>query len=43
MTRWLRTLGIAVRILVLGQLLALALAEMYVVQTGARVFAYAGF
>ena len=38
-----RALGIGVQILVLGELLFVALATMYAMQTGAQVFRYAGF
>lgn len=43
MTRLARALGIALQILVLGQLLSMALSEMYVAHTGARVFKYAEY
>ena len=42
MSAW-RALGVALRIFVLGQLLFFALTELYVAETGARVFRYAGF
>jgi len=41
--RSLRALGLALRIFVLGELLFFALTELYVAETGARVFRYAGF
>ena len=38
-----RKLGLAVQILVLGELLFLAVNALYAMQTGARVFKYAQF
>jgi hypothetical protein len=38
-----RGLGIALQVLVLGELLFIAVATMYAMQTGAQVFRYAGF
>ncbi len=43
MRRFARWLGVAIQLLVLGQLLFVAVSQMYVVQTGARIFRYAGF
>lgn len=36
-------LGIAVRVVVLGELLFLAILVMYAMQSGAKVFQYVGF
>lgn len=43
MTRFFRVLGVAIQILVLGQLLFLALLKWYGVEAGARIFRYAGY
>ena len=42
-TRLFNTLGVTLRIVVLGELLFLALLVMYATQTGAKVFQYVGF
>jgi hypothetical protein len=36
-------LGVLVQIMVLGELLFVALATMYAMQTGTQIFRYAGF
>jgi hypothetical protein len=41
--KWWRRLGIAIQILVFGELLFFAVAELYVLESGARLFRYAGF
>lgn len=41
--RFFRGLGIGLQVLVLGELLLVALVVMHVVDTGGRVFRYAGF
>lgn len=38
-----RAAGIAVQIVVLGELLLLAISTMYAIQTNSQVFRYAGF
>jgi hypothetical protein len=38
-----RALGVAVQVLVLGELLFVAVITMYASSTGAQVFRYAGF
>ena len=43
MERLLGGLGVAVRIVVLGELLFLAILVMYAMQSEAKVFQYAGF
>ncbi len=43
MTRFFRGLGVAIQILVLGQLLLLALLKWWGLEAGARIFHYAGF
>jgi len=43
MIRLARILGITVQILVLGELLFIALSQMVVLQTAARIFQYAEF
>ena len=43
MNRFWKRAGIALQILVLGELLFAALVIMYIVDTGERVFRYAGF
>lgn len=43
MTRFARILGIAIQVVVLGELLFMALSEMVVLQTAARIFQYAEF
>jgi hypothetical protein len=42
-SRFARRLGVAIQLLVLGELLFVAISQMYVAETGARIFRYAGF
>ena len=42
MSRWSR-LGIGIQIVIFGELLFFAIAELYVLESGARLFRYAGF
>lgn len=43
MIRFFRGLGIAFQVIVLGEALFIALITMYAMQSGARIFRYAGF
>jgi hypothetical protein len=43
MNRFARWLGVAIQLLVLGELLFVAVSQMYIAETGARIFRYAGF
>jgi hypothetical protein len=42
-TRFWKAVGVALQILVLGELLFAALVVMYVTEPGERIFRYAGF